>query len=111
MSATVAGVPQVSRGGRICRRVFVFAKQARDFVPPTAGLKDIVPIARARANFELIDAAELAKRWNLPESWVRSHSRERIAKECRIPHVKLGRYVRFEWGAPHLEEWLARQRQ
>jgi hypothetical protein len=58
-------------------------------------------------NFETIDAVELAKRWNVPASWVRNHSRE---SEDRIPHVKLGKYVRFEWGSPALLEWWAKRR-
>jgi hypothetical protein len=68
-----------------------------------------VPIVSRRA-FELIDSAELAARWRVPESWVRSHTRERTPREHRIPCVRLGRYVRFEWNSPRLEEWLERQR-
>jgi hypothetical protein len=60
--------------------------------------------------FELIDASELAARWNVPESWIRNHTRQRTPQEQRIPCVRLGRYVRFEWGSTRLEEWLARQR-
>lgn len=59
---------------------------------------------------ELIDSAELAARWRVPESWIRNHTRARTPKEERIPCVRLGRYVRFEWGSPRLEEWLARKR-
>lgn len=59
---------------------------------------------------ELIDSAELAARWRVPESWVRNHTRERTPKEERIPCVRLGRYVRFEWGSPRLEAYLAKQR-
>ncbi len=60
--------------------------------------------------FELIDSAELAARWKVPESWIRSHTRERTPEDSRIPCIRLGRYVRFEWGAERLESWLARQR-
>jgi hypothetical protein len=59
---------------------------------------------------EIIDAAELSKRWNLPESWVRSATRERTPRGERIPCLRLGRYVRFEWGSPALEEWLSKHR-
>ena len=61
-------------------------------------------------NSELIDSAELAARWKVPESWIRSHTRERTPKDERIPCVRLGRYVRFEWGTQRLESWLAHQR-
>jgi len=60
---------------------------------------------------ELIDSVELASRWRVPESWIRSHTRVRTPKEERIPCVRLGRYVRFEWGSPRLTEWLARKRE
>ena len=60
---------------------------------------------------EIIDAPELAKRWKVPESWVRSYSRERCPKDERIPALHFGRYCRFEWGSPALESWLARHRE
>jgi hypothetical protein len=59
---------------------------------------------------ELIDSAQLAARWQVPESWIRSHTRNRTAKEDRIPCLRLGRYVRFRWGSPELEAWLAKRR-
>ena len=63
------------------------------------------------APFELIDSAELAERLKVPESWVRNRTRERTPKEERIPCVRFGRYVRFEWGSPRLQEWLAKHRE
>lgn len=62
------------------------------------------------AQKEIIDSNELASRLQIPESWVRNHTRPRTPKEDRIPCVRLGRYVRFEWGSPQLEQWLANQR-
>ena len=59
---------------------------------------------------EMIDSAELAARWRVPESWIRNHTRARTPKEERIPCVRLGRYVRFEWGSRQLAEWLAKKR-
>ena len=59
---------------------------------------------------EIIDAKELAARWRVPESWVRSYSRERCPKAERIPHLQLGRYVRFEWLSPQLAAWIAAHR-
>lgn len=61
-------------------------------------------------NYEIIDATELAKRWSVPESWVRSATRERTPRARRIPCLRLGRYVRFEWGSPELREWLNKHR-
>lgn len=57
---------------------------------------------------ELIDCAELAKRWKLPLSWVRDSVRNRSGDP--IPCVRLGRYVRFQWGAPELQEWFERRK-
>ena len=61
-------------------------------------------------NSEMIDSAELAARWRVPESWIRNRTRARTPKEEQIPCVRLGRYVRFEWGSHQLDEWLERKR-
>jgi hypothetical protein len=60
---------------------------------------------------EIIDSAELATRWRVPESWIRNRTRNRTPKEERIPCLRFGRYVRFEWGSPQLAEWLEKKRQ
>jgi hypothetical protein len=56
-----------------------------------------------RPPFEVIDAIELAKRWAVPASWIREQVRSRATNP--IPHVRLGRYVRFEWWSPELGRW------
>ena len=45
---------------------------------------------------ELITATELAKRLNVPVSWI--YRRTCLGQEA-IPHVKMGKYVRFDWEA------------
>jgi hypothetical protein len=60
------------------------------------------------AFFEQIDAPELAKRLNLPESWVRDQVRSRATDP--IPCLRFGRYVRFQWLHPDLMQWLDRRR-
>ena len=57
---------------------------------------------------EVIDTAELAKRWRLPESWIREQTRTRTGDP--LPCVRFGRYVRFEWGSPKLVAWHDRRR-
>jgi len=57
--------------------------------------------------YEFIDSKELAQRWGLTESWVRDQVRQREADP--LPHIKFGRSVRFRWGSPELEAWLARR--
>lgn len=63
------------------------------------------------AEVEIIDSPELARRWQVPESWIRSHTRARTPKDERIPCVRFGVYVRFEWSSPALDAWLARHRE
>jgi hypothetical protein len=57
--------------------------------------------------YEVLTSDELAERWHVPASWVREQVRSRAADP--IPHLRFGRYVRFRWGAPDLEDWLARR--
>ena len=57
---------------------------------------------------EIIDSRKLARRWSLPESWVRDNVRNRTTDP--IPHLRFGRYVRFEFGSAELQEWLQRHR-
>ncbi len=76
-------------------------------------MPDVPLVSRASgiAHPDLIDSEELAIRWRVPESWIRNRTRARTPKEERIPCLRLGRYVRFEWGSATLTEWLARKRQ
>lgn len=69
-----------------------------------------VPEVSPNSFFEVIDATELAKRWRVPVSWVQNRTRARTPKDERIPCVRLGHYVRFEWGSPALTAWFAGQR-
>ena len=48
----------------------------------------------------LLTAAEIAERLNVPKGWPLEQ-----ARAGTIPHVKLGRYVRFVWA--DVEEWIA----
>jgi hypothetical protein len=56
---------------------------------------------------EFIDSEELARRWHVPVSWMRDQVRKRA--EDPLPHVSLGKYVRFLWGSPALELWIRRR--
>ena len=51
----------------------------------------------------LLTAAEVAELLSVPESWVRQETRA-----GRIPHLRLGRYIRYEREA--VIEWLKHQR-
>jgi excisionase family DNA binding protein len=52
----------------------------------------------------LLTAEQAGELLNVPPSWVLAQARSN-----RIPHVKLGRYVRFEAAA--LEDWWRRRLQ
>jgi hypothetical protein len=71
-----------------------------------------VPLVSSNTQFDaqrLIDAPELARRLGVPESWVRNRTRARTPVFERIPCIRLGRYVRFEWGSARLQSWINRQ--
>jgi hypothetical protein len=61
----------------------------------------------AHPEHQFIDSKELARRWALPESWVRDQVRGN--KSDPLPHVRFGKYVRFRWGSPELDEWAERR--
>lgn len=63
-----------------------------------------------KGSLGLIDAADLAARLRVPQSWVRNRTRARTPRSERIPCVRLGRYVRFDWGSPELQQWLTKRR-
>ncbi len=50
-------------------------------------------------NDRLLDAKAVAERLGVPETWVRES-----ARSGAIPHVRLGRYVRFD--LDDVEHWL-----
>jgi excisionase family DNA binding protein len=55
---------------------------------------------------ELLTPQDVSKLLNVPVSWVRQQTRARAKHP--IPHMKLGRYVRFQEHA--VREWLAQQK-
>jgi hypothetical protein len=65
------------------------------------------PEAEKPTEFEFIDSRELARRLTVPTSWIRDQVRAR--SEDPLPHVNLGKYVRFLWGSPALELWIRRR--
>jgi hypothetical protein len=76
----------------------------------TLDVPELSHVPARQRTFELIDAKELARRWQVPESWVRSRTRTSTPPEDRIPCVRFGRYIRFEWGSPQLEAYIAKHR-
>jgi hypothetical protein len=58
-------------------------------------------------HFEILDPEQLAERLTLPPSWVKDGTRSRASDP--IPHLKLGKYVRFRWNSPELNAWIERR--
>ena len=56
-------------------------------------------------NEELLTVIELADRLKVPASWVYQRTRGR---RDRLPHIKIGKYLRFEEKA--VQSWLERHR-
>src|SRR5271156_4313093 len=95
---------------RVSRRKKLFLKE--NTMQNTTERKDVY--SRINAQIverpdEIIDARELAKRWQVPQTWIHNWTREGYASDP-IPHVKLGRYVRFEWGSRSLSDWWEKRR-
>lgn len=62
-------------------------------------LADLIATRIAQSEPALLDAQGAAAILSVPPSWVLAE-----ARADRIPHVKLGRYVRFERNA--ITDWL-----
>jgi hypothetical protein len=60
-------------------------------------------------HFELLTPGEFAERLKVPVTWVRERTRTRELHGDVIPHIRLGRYIRYRWGSPELESWLKRR--
>jgi excisionase family DNA binding protein len=60
--------------------------------------------AEAPDKRRLLDAAAVAERLHVPETWVRD-----MARQGRLPSVKLGHYVRFR--AEDVDRFVAEHRQ
>ena len=51
---------------------------------------------------ELLTVSQIASALKVPVSWV--YERTRRSGSDRIPHLKLGKYLRFRWSA--VRQWL-----
>ena len=58
---------------------------------------------------EILTPQQVAERLQLPESWVYEQTRNRAAIRVAdpLPHMKVGRYLRFKWS--DVLAWLERQ--
>jgi hypothetical protein len=86
----------------------------RSSVPLQSGTLEIGPKSPQSdpivEGLEILDTDGLARKLNVPPSWIRQHVQGRTPAEQRIPHLKLGRYIRFQWGSSELARWLEAQK-
>jgi hypothetical protein len=64
------------------------------------------PAHNSLTQYEMIDGPTLALRWHVSFNWVRKQT---ASPEDPLPHIKMGRYVRFLWDSPELNLWLSRR--
>jgi excisionase family DNA binding protein len=59
---------------------------------------------------EILTPAQIAERLQVKRSWVYEQTRERagIQGPDQFPHIKLGRYLRFDW--TDVLQWLERHK-
>ena len=56
-----------------------------------------LPESTATHHFELLTVADVAALLKVSKSWVYEHTRSRgTPRSDRIPHIKIGKYVRFD---------------
>jgi len=56
---------------------------------------------------ELVDAETIAQHLGVSASWVKRHTRTSVAGKNAIPHVRLGKAIRFS--LPAVMEWVGKQ--
>jgi len=67
------------------------------------------PVAVTPVPLEILTPQQVAERLQLPESWVYEQTRNRASVRIAdpLPHMKVGRYLRFKWS--DVLAWLERQ--
>jgi excisionase family DNA binding protein len=75
--------------------------------PPVVGQPEESAKNTLQPGLQLIGVEEVAKKLGVPVSWVKEHCRPRTPKQKQIPHVKLGRYVRFNPAV--VDAWMLKQ--
>jgi excisionase family DNA binding protein len=74
--------------------------------PPAVFVRDTAPSSADL--HELLTVDEVAKVLKVSRSWVYEHTRSRgIPRSERMPHIKIGKYVRFD--ARAVREFLERK--
>jgi hypothetical protein len=80
-----------------------------EIIVPSAQVEAALNANTRRINgYETVKPEELARRLNVPTTWVYDQVRSR-AKDP-MPHLRLGKYVRFQPDSPEFQAWMERHR-
>jgi predicted DNA-binding transcriptional regulator AlpA len=76
---------------------------------PTLFLRDRIG-AFLPKTMEILTPAQVAERLHVKPTWVYEQTRKRmdVRSGDPFPHIKMGRYLRFDW--KDVEAWLERQK-
>ena len=99
----VWGGPNSSRAGDSMTGATLSRNNSANLPPGNSDVQSVSEFGY----YEMLDCQGLAARLNLPVSWIRDQVRKRA--EDPIPHVKFGKYVRFQWLSPALRDWIERR--
>jgi predicted DNA-binding transcriptional regulator AlpA len=56
-----------------------------------------------------LDFRGLATKLGTSEQWVRRNVRRTYTRDP-IPHLRFGRWIRFVWDSPEMQEWIERRK-
>jgi predicted DNA-binding transcriptional regulator AlpA len=57
---------------------------------------------------EILTLAQVAERLQVKPTWVYQQTRRRASSNDSFPHIKMGRYLRFDWN--DVLAWLERKK-
>ena len=57
---------------------------------------------------EFLTAEEIAPRFGVKSSWLLRHTRKQVAGKDTVPHIRIGKFIRFR--VEELREWFDKHR-
>lgn len=67
------------------------------------------PKAAPLTDSDFLDFAGLAAKLGTSKEWVRRNVRRTYTRDP-IPHLRMGRMIRFVWDSPEMQEWIERRK-
>jgi hypothetical protein len=65
--------------------------------------------AAPSADSYFLDFGGLAAKLGTSEQWVRRNVRRTYTRDP-IPHLRFGRWIRFVWDSPEMQDWIERRK-